>query len=154
MGPEVLIPLVCIIFALSIAGIAIGGHLVKTSYRQRKDNTPNTKKIIVGWILVAVCSLVLTVLTIYAIASSGGGILTVLILFSPLILIALFVFTLTFGISSLAASKTQSKEEGGGQRAKVNGIISLIGTLIVVVVVIALFAILLYQLSHMHIGAM
>lgn len=159
MGFEIIIPLVCLFFALMIAGLAIGSHFLKQGYRRKEHDQKRVNSIRVGWILTGITSLLLTAAIIYFIIRDGYSISLVLIIFSPLLALVIFVISLSIGASSLMEGYSDLKKKtetnkGNGKRKLVMGWISLGITIVVIIAVIISFILVLNYFSNIEIGAM
>ena len=149
MSTELLCALVIASFAVAISGIFVGVHLVRTAFKKKIDDKVNAKYLIIGWSLIGTLSLALTVATIYLISLVQSIVMVVATIFSPVLFLIAFVLTLSLGGTSLREG-IKSKSRG----KIIGGAISLTICTAVVITAIVLFIMLLYALSHIHIGAM
>lgn len=159
MGFDVLIPLTCISFGLIIAGLAIGTFFLKQGYRRQNYDRVRVNYLTVGWILTGITSLILTISIVYLLVNYGYSIAGFLVLFSPILLIVIFIVSLSIGISSLTEGYSFSKKHKGnpkinGKKEITAGWIALGITIAVSITAIVLFILLLNYLSNVSIGAM
>ena len=159
MGFEIIFPLICVVFGLTIAGLAIGSHFLKEGYRRKIFDKKRVNYITTGWILTGITSFLLTAAIVYLFAKYGYSVLVFIAIFSPILVIIIFVVSLSAGIGSLSDGYSEIKKqkdnpEANSKKKIVTGWISLAITTIVVIAMIVLFIVLLNNLSHVSIGAM
>lgn len=134
---------------LAVIMLITGIFLIIFGNKTKEDGKKDLVKIIIGWILFAVSILTLIVSFLVYIYLAGGITAAYLFIFiSPLFILAGFIITLAYGISSVVEGFRRNKEGKRDASALIRGWTLLFLSIAMVTVIITTLAILFNDYSN------
>ena len=124
-----------------ISVLLLGIFAVISGYHRDEKGRFDTNKIVTGWTLLGISSMIafVAILTMFFWDTGGSMLVIILILLAPIIVLASIIFLLTFGIITIT-SAVKKNEEGKREKKKlVPGILMIVAACLIVAAIIALF---------------
>ena len=118
--------------------VTIGSMLVKKGYKKDNNGDRNPKLIVIGWIIIGVSTLAVTIL-FFVVAWLSGYLYTLGLLVVPLMILVGIIVSLTLGISNLVNGYTRDENGKRNYQLVKSGWILLGLNITIVAVIFTLF---------------
>ena len=118
--------------------VTIGSMLVKKGYKKDNNGDCNPKLIVIGWIIIGVSTLAVTIL-FFVVAWLSGYLYTLGLLVVPLMILVGIIVSLTLGISNLVNGYTRDENGKRNYQLVKSGWILLGLNITIVAVIFTLF---------------
>ena len=118
--------------------VTIGSILIKKGYKKDNNGDRNPKLIVIGWIIIGVSTLAVTIL-FFVVAWLSGYLYTLGLLVVPLMILVGIIVSLTLGISNLVNGYTRDENGKRNYQLVKSGWILLGLNITIVAVIFTLF---------------